>query len=79
MKLLGENSKLNHALEKSEKESKKWKDKYFQFEKEKELLNKMEEMDLEMANEQMKGKKSENIARPVPVFDSLWTCKPKEK
>lgn len=38
MALLGENSKLNRALEKSEMESKKWQEKYFDFEKAKEVL-----------------------------------------
>lgn len=38
MDLLGENSKLNKALEKTDFESKKWQEKYFDFEKSKEIL-----------------------------------------
>lgn len=77
MKLLGENSKLNKALEKSEKEGKKWKDKYFDFEVKKEQLLKE---DTDICNEKKTVNNSdENSAKSIPIFHSLWSCKPESK
>lgn len=83
MKLLGENSKLNKALEKSEKESRKWKEKYFDFEQKKDLISKIDENDFNTTNEKKidknQIKNEETTAKSIPIFDSFWSCKPEKR
>ena len=85
MGLLGENSKINKALEKSETESKKWQDKYFDFEKTKEVLVSFESGGRDKANDIAKKSYNANDIHDKEKSASkkddvlFWGCKPKNK
>lgn len=90
MSLLGENSKLNKALEKSDNESKKWQEKYFDFEKAKELL-----VNYDSANNNQINNVAKITYNPNNIHDkevnsnpnsekknhanNVWSCRPKNK
>ena len=85
MAILGENSKLNKALEKSESESKKWQEKYFEFEKSREvLLTKDYTMKDQINNISQKTYHPNNIHEKEintsgKKEESLfWSCRPKK-
>lgn len=84
MALLGENSKLNKALEKSDYESKKWQEKYFDFEKAKEVLITMESNSKDKINEIANKTYNPNNIHEKEMGNSAskkdyalyWGCKP---
>jgi len=88
MAILGENSKLNKALEKSEMESKKWQEKYFEFDKSREVLLTGDYTMKDKINNISQQKKFNpnnihekeiNNSAKKEETTSFWSCRPKNK